>query len=219
MKKLGKLTTLMLAFTFAVVALTACSGKAKIMALNMAHVDVYTYSDNVLSTKLTGTAVNGNKVSMMNGRLTVDVAANVDEVEFDLSPFFANTDLAAYKGANFYFTRSDVTKTDSTELVKGYAWVQVDGTASNRLYKQLGYENDATKTPMNKGEIAALENQGGAARMYIITEGTQNGKHVLYIDSSTNSEIAEGKTDVTFKFYGHNSKKSELKVTVNKATA
>ena len=216
MNKLVKLTSLALVFTFAFVALAAC-GEGKATAMNLSHVDVYTYVGNALSAKLTGTAVNGNKVSMVDGRLTVDVAANVTEVEFDLAPFFTNTTHAKLKGKDFYFTRSDVKVGATDKLVKGRAWVQTGGTATNRLYKQLGFESDLTKTAINKEAIAALEN--GATRMYIITEGTQAGKHVVYIDPTVTSSVSAGATHVNFKFHGHNGKKSELKVTVNKAAS
>ena len=199
-----------LCLTLAVTMLVACGGKhARVEAK---HVDVYVYTGNTLSSKLTGTGV--NKVTEHDGVLRVDIAKNVTEVEFDLAPFFAENE--KYLGKNFYFTRDDVKKADST-LIKGYAWYQVGGDASNRLYKKVGYENDSTVTAMNKTEIAALENREGEARMYIITSGTQTGKHVLYIDPTTSSSIETGETRVTFRFHGHHGKTAELKVLVNKA--
>ena len=223
MKKIVKLTSLMLAVTFAVVAFAACgtTGKEpeKPFAMGLSHVDVYTYASDVLSPKLTGTAVGGNKVTFVNGRLVVDVAANVNEVEFDLAPFFTSNTYKAMKGKNFYFTRSDVKIPGGTdELVKGTAWVETTaGNATTRKYRPLGSETDTTVAEKTKAQIAAMPN--GAVRMYILTAGTQAGKHVVYIDPTITSTLVPGTTAVDFTFYGHNGNNAELKVTVNKASA
>ena len=209
-KSLLKISALAVCLIVAVSALTACGGEPA--KLGLAHVDVYTYVGNTLSPKLTTSG--SNRVSFDGDLLTVNVAANVTEVEFDLAPFFAaNT---AHKGKDFYFTRSDVKKGDGT-LVKGKAWYQTGGDAGNRLYKPLGYENDETVTAKNKEAIAALPNREGEVRMYIITSGTQTGKHVVYLDPTTGSEVETGETRVNFMFNGHNGKKAQLKVLVIKA--
>jgi hypothetical protein len=192
-----------------VIILLASCGKAT--KLGLSHTAVYVYSNDTISNALTDTGT--NTVSETNGTLRVDIAANVSEVEFDLSPFLnANQ---GYKGKKFYFTRSDAKKGDGT-LKRGSAWYQVGGEPSSRLYKKLGYENDETVTAMTKQEIAALPNSEGELRMYFITSGTQAGKCVVYLDPTTGSAIEAGETRVTYKFHGHNGKKAELKVLVVK---
>jgi hypothetical protein len=210
-KQILKMGAVALCVTLVLASLAACSGKAA--AMTLAHVDVYTYVGNTLGPKLTNTG--DNKVSEANGRITVNVAADVTEVEFDVANFFTGNE--KYKGKNFYFTRSDVKKGDGT-LIKGYAWVQVGGDAGNRTYKKLGYESDTTVTAKTKEEIAALDNREGEARLYIITTGTQSGKHVVYLDATTGSSVSTGETNVVFMFHGHNGKTAKLDVKVIKAT-
>ena len=191
----------------ALLGLSGCGKKTACIGLN--GTDVYTYTNNVMSAKLTSP-----NVSEKDCVVTVNVGADVDEVEFDLQKFFA--DNAGYKGKNFTFTRSDVTKGDGT-LLDGYAWVQTGGDASNRLYKRMGYENDETVTAINKAAIAALPDRQGEVRMYFITTGSQAGKAVVYLDATTGSSVAAGTTNVTFKFCGDNKECAELKVQVVKA--
>jgi len=213
MKKFTLIGTKVAALALCVLALTtltACGKKT--MTVTNAHVDVYTYVGNTLSPKLTGTG--DNRVSFADKTLTVHVAADVSEVEFDLAPFF--TANAEYKGKDFYFTRTDVKKGDGT-LIKGKAWYQTGGDAGSRLYKPLGYENDETVEAITKEAIAALPDRAGEARMYIITSGSQAGKHVVYLDPTTGSAVETGETRVTYKLHGHNGKKATLKVLVKKA--
>jgi len=189
---------------------TACSTKT--MDVDSDHVDVYVYVGSTLSPKLTDAGT--NKVSYQDKTLHVDVASNVTEVEFDLQAFF--TANPKFKGKNFYFTRSDVKKGDGT-LIKGYGWTQVGGEAGSRLYKKFGHEQNESIEEMTKEQIAALPNREGEARMYAITTGTQAGKHLLYIDPSTGSQVETGETAVTFRLHGHHGKTAVLKVKVIKA--
>jgi len=213
-KYLIRATALTLCLTFAVTMFAACNSK-KTTTLEAKHVDVYVYTDDTVSNKLTNTGA--NKVTYSDKTLRVDVAKDVNDVEFDLAPFFKEN--KKHKGKNFHFTRDDVTKGDGT-LIKGSAWVEVEGgTASNRLYKKLGYEHDADVKAKTKHEIAAIENREGEARMYILTKGTHAGKHLVYIDSTTGSTIDTGETRVSFRFHGHHGKNAELKVVVNKAAS
>ena len=215
-KQVLKLGAVALVFTLAITMLAACGKSgAKTATIGTEHVDVYTYVGNTLSSKLTATGT--NKVTKEGNTVRVDVAKNVDEVEFDLAPFFAvNT---GYKGKDFYFTRTDVKKGDNT-LIKGSAWVEVTpGTATTRLYRKLGSETDTTTPAISKTEIAALADRAGEARMYILTAGTQAGKHIVYIDPTVGSAVEPGTTEVTFKFHGHNNQTAEMKVKVVKASA
>jgi|GEM_PF-1816523 len=218
MKKLVKLSSLVLVLAIAIVALSACGGNGgNATELDLSHVDVITYSGDVPSAKLTGTAVGGNKVSMVDGRLRVDVAADVDDIEFDLAKFFTQAKYSKFRGANFNFTRSDVAIPGGTGLlVKGNAWVETAaGSAADRLYKPAGFENDATVTARTKAQISALEN--GDARMYILTKNLTQDKYLVYIDAATTSHLATGLTAVDFVFNGDNGMTSTLKVTVYKA--
>ena len=213
MKRLLKIGSLALCLTLLAGFLGACNKKQ--MSLTLADVDVYTYVGSAINGPLTATGT--NKATETDGVLHVDVASDVDDIEFDTAKFFtANPE---YLGKNFYFTRDDVKKGDGT-LIKGSAWVEVEGgNASSRLYKKLGYEDDQTVDAMTKTQIEALPNGEGTLRMYILTKGTQDGKHVVYIDPTTGSTIDTGETRVTFRFHGQNGKVAKMDVIVNKASA
>jgi len=213
-KHLIKVTAIALCLISAAAAFTACTSKEAI-TLEAKDVDVYVYSnDYSVSDKLTDTGA--NKVTYSDNTLRVDIDKDVIDVEFDLAPFFTENDV--FLGKNFYFTRDDVKKGDGT-LIKGSAWVEVEGgTAGSRLFKKLGYEDDEETEPMTKSDIAALEDGEGESRMYILTKGTQAGKHIVYIDPTTSSNVESGETRVTFRLHGNHGKSAELKVLVNKAS-
>ena len=212
MKRLIQIGSLVLCLTVLTTFLGACGKKTT--NIGLAQVDVYAYVGNAITGPLTDTGT--NKVTETNGTIRVDVASDVDDIEFDIAKFFnANTD---YLGKDFYLTRDDVKKGDGT-LVQGSAWVEVTGgTAATRLYKKLGYENDATVDAMTKQQIEGLPAGEGSVRMYILTAGTQAGKHVIYIDPTTASQVNTGETRVTFRFIGQNGKTAMMTVIVNKAT-
>ena len=232
MKKTLKLLTVALLTCVTLAGFAACgndsnNGNNNVptqIALN-SGIDIYSYDAGWnVSEKLTGTAdANGRKVELVNGVITVTVPATDVDVELNVAPFFAaNT---AYKGTDFYFTRSDVKVTGSqTEMLKGFAWVEtVAGNSENRKYKQLGHEADETKPELKKSEIQALADRKGEVRMYILTDGLHAGRHVTYINKDVNPDLEKlapyfGEV-ITYRFTGHNGKKAEFKVKVVQVAA
>jgi len=183
----------------------------KYATIGLDQVAVFTYGDEYEGPL---TATGDNKVSEANGVIRVDVAEDVNDVEFDVTKFFE--DNAGYLGKDFYFTRSDVKKGDNT-LVKGYAWVETEeGNADVRKYKKLGTESDEETEAMTKTEIKALEGREGEARLYVLTQNIPDYRYLLYLDADTTSNIEEGETAVTYKLHGDNGEHAQMKVSVNK---
>jgi len=206
MRKTLQMISIALCVTMLAAGFAGCNTKKTQM--NLGHVDVYVAGD---SKPLSD--IGGNRVSSSDGVVRIDIVSDVKDVMIDLTKFFDKRD--EYLGKNFYFTRDDVKKGDGT-LVKGYAWVEVGKESGNRVYKKLGMHKKQEITPKTKGEIEMLPGREGEARLYILTSGDQAGKHVLYLDSTTGSNLAKGETRVTFRFHGHHGRAAELKVLVNK---
>ena len=143
-----------------------------------------------------------------NGRIKIDVTQSTSDVQFNLQRFFAQH--PGFIGKGFYFTRNDVTKGDGT-LIKGSAWVQVSDEGT-RLFKKLGYENDTETQSLTKSQIERLPEKQGTIRMYIL----KDGKHTVYLDSTTESNMKPGKTPVRFRFHGHHGRVAQLEVEVTK---
>lgn len=223
MKKILKLLTATIMICICIAGLTACEKISKIGLNSVNGVDVYAYdADWNVSAKLSDTAdIYGRKVELKKGVITVTVPATDVDIELDLAPFFSRN--AKHLGTNSYFTRSDV-KVDAAKkaLLKGYTWVEtVAGDSATRKFKQLGYENDATKTDLTKTEIQALPDRKGEIRMYVLNHGSQIGKHITYINKDINSDTQKLNPyydqEITFRFYGHNQKSAEFKIKVVKA--
>lgn len=223
MKKALRLLTAAIMICICMAGLTACDKITKVGLNSMNGVDVYAYdADWNISEKLSDAAdASGRKVEYKKGVITVTVPATDVDVELDLVPFFSKN--AKYKGTKFYFTRSDVkVDTAKKDLLQGYAWVEtVAGTSATRKFKQLGYEADVTKTDLTKAEIQALPDRKGEIRMYVLNHGTQNGKHITYINKDINPDAQKLNPyydqEITFRFNGHNKKTAELKIKVVKA--
>jgi hypothetical protein len=180
-------------------------GKAD-AAIAMDDVTIYAHTaDKVTPVKSTGK----NNASIQDGAIKINVAKDVNDIEIDLSRFFTRERLG---GKDFYLTRDDVKKGDNT-LVKGYAWKQTEGADSKtRKFKRLGYENNERVKPMAKKDIVELPAGDGDVRMYILDDG----RHSVYLDPTPSSVLPTGETRVTYRLRGHNGKRAELKVIVNK---
>jgi hypothetical protein len=175
--------------------------KTKQETVEAAHVDVVAFTSP--------TATHKPLVSQDNKHIRVDVASNVNDLEFDLRNFFDNRE--EYLGKNFYFTRDDVTKGDHT-LVKGYAWVETGKDTRGRLFKKLGHHDDEEVDAMSKSEIVKLPGREGEARMYFM----KDGRKLLYMDSTPASAIEKGETRTMFRLHGHHGRVAEMNIVVNK---
>jgi len=194
MKILSVLSVLVLV-TGVCLVMTACNSKKS--QVDAAMVDIKAMGGSYTS-------------SMQDDVLKIEVTQGTKDIEFDFTKFFKEN--PEYIGKNFYFTRSDVFKGDNT-LIKGAAWVEHDKDNGNRRFVKLGKEfNEEKGTPKTRGEIAALEEHEGKARMYIL----KDGKHLLYYDHTPESNIKSSPEPVTIRFHGHHGRVAELKVQVVK---
>jgi hypothetical protein len=140
----------------------------------------------------------------------IAVAEDAEDIKFDFAKFFE--EYPEFIGKNFYFTRDDVKKGDGT-FVKGFAWVEVEGTSQRtRRYKKLGSETDEKIKSMGRSEIAKLIGRTGETRMYFM----KNGERIVYLDHTTGSAIAGGKTQVTFRLHGNHGKVAIMNLVVTK---
>ena len=149
-------------------------------------------------------------VDFIEETVYIDVPADAEDIKFDFAKFFE--EYPEFVGKNFYFTRDDVKKGDGT-AVKGYAWVEVEGTsARTRRYKKLGSEGDEKIESMGRSEIAKLIGRTGETRMYFMRDGGR----LVYLDHTTGSAIAGGETKVTFRLHGNHGKVAIMNLIVTK---
>jgi hypothetical protein len=192
-------------------SLSGCKSDAAIK-IKSDQIDIRTSAGNSTGAVLTG--VGSNKVADENDIVRVDAAANVNDVEYDLTKFFSAN--PKFLGKKFYFTRDDVKKGDGT-LVRGTAWVETEpGNASTRKYKKLGMETKSEIKGKTKQQISDMPDREGSVRLYCINNGTPNTKYVIYGDPALSSNIESGETRVTFKLHGHNGKTAKLQTKIVK---